>query len=152
MNRQIYFAQCGQRIKVGIASDIKKRLGQLRTGAAAPVTLIAAVKGDEHLERSLHRELLEYRVDGEWFHDCPNVRAAIDRCTASFDVGTDIPKKVRRESKFGAVCKLLWPHKTAIHIAAIGGANERTAWRWLSGETEPPSSVLAAIVVEITKR
>ena len=54
--------------------------------------------------------------------------------------------------KFGPVAKLLWPDKTAAHLAAIADTNERTAWRWLSGEYEPPAIVIAAVIVEITKR
>jgi hypothetical protein len=54
--------------------------------------------------------------------------------------------------KFAAVARLLWPHKTAAHLAAIAGRDERTAKRWLSGEYEPPAIVIAAVIVEITKR
>jgi len=54
--------------------------------------------------------------------------------------------------KFTSVAKLLWPHKTAAHLAAISGKDERTAKRWLAGEYEPPAIVIAAIIVEITKR
>jgi hypothetical protein len=62
--------------------------------------------------------------------------------------GTD--KIVSR--KFGAVAKVLWPLKTAAQIAVIAKTNERTAARWLSGEFEPPAIVIAAVIVEITKR
>lgn len=65
-----------------------------------------------------------------------------------FRQGTD--KIVSR--KFGAVAKVLWPFKTAAQLAAIAGTNERTAARWLSGEFEPPAIIIAAIIVEITKR
>lgn len=54
--------------------------------------------------------------------------------------------------KFGAVAKVLWPFKTAAHLAAITGRDERTAKRWIAGEFEPPAIILAAIIVEITKR
>lgn len=53
---------------------------------------------------------------------------------------------------FGVVAKALWPRKTAATLASIGGKDERTAKRWLSGEYEPPGVVIAAIVVEITRR
>ena len=53
--------------------------------------------------------------------------------------------------KFGAVARVLWPEKTAAHVAAIAGKDERTAKRWLAGEFEPPAIVLAAVLVEITK-
>lgn len=54
--------------------------------------------------------------------------------------------------KFGPVAKLLWPHKTAAHLASIANTQVRTAERWLSGEYEPPAIVIAAVIVEITKR
>jgi hypothetical protein len=54
--------------------------------------------------------------------------------------------------RFGIVAKALWPFKTAAHLASIAGRDERTAKRWLSGEFEPPNCIIAAIIVEITKR
>jgi len=54
--------------------------------------------------------------------------------------------------KFGAVAKICWPEKTAAHVASIADSNERTAKRWLAGEFEPPAIVIAAIIVEITRR
>lgn len=53
--------------------------------------------------------------------------------------------------KFGAVAKVLWPFKTAAHVATIGNVNQRTAERWLAGEFEPPAIVIAALIVEITR-
>ena len=47
---------------------------------------------------------------------------------------------------FGPVCKLLWPHKTAAHVAALGKRDERTAARWLSGEHEPPVIVVLGVM------
>lgn len=54
--------------------------------------------------------------------------------------------------KFGAVCKLLWPLKTAAHLATISGRDERTAKRWLSGEYEPPVVVLLAVMRKMFER
>lgn len=56
------------------------------------------------------------------------------------------------QPKFGDVCRVLWPDKTAAHIASIGGRDERTAKRWLSGEYEPPASVVAAIINKMFER
>lgn len=53
---------------------------------------------------------------------------------------------------FGKHAKLAWPFKTAAHIAAICNTSERHAARMLTGEFEPPGSVIAALVVEITRR
>lgn len=59
--------------------------------------------------------------------------------------GTD--KIVSRN--FPRVAKLLWPFKTAAHLASISSRDERSAARWLSGETEPPNSVVVATIQEI---
>jgi hypothetical protein len=54
--------------------------------------------------------------------------------------------------KFGPVAKVLWPFKTAAHLASIADTNERTAARWLSGEFEPPVCIVVAVVQEIFGR
>ena len=54
--------------------------------------------------------------------------------------------------KFADVCRVLWPLNTAANLAAIGKRDERTAKRWLSGEYEPPASVLAAIINKMFER
>lgn len=54
--------------------------------------------------------------------------------------------------KFGAVCKVLWPNKTAFHLAAIAKREERTAKRWLSGEFEPPVCVVIAVFQKMFER
>lgn len=54
--------------------------------------------------------------------------------------------------KFPAVCRVLWPDKTAAHLAAISGREERTAKRWLTGEFEPPVSVVLAVMQEMFRR
>ena len=77
-----------------------------------------------------------------------NSRVVANEIGGQFEAGRD--KIVTR--KFGPVAKVLWPDKTAAHIAAIAGVEERTAKRWLSGEFEPPGIVIAAVIVEITKR
>jgi hypothetical protein len=53
---------------------------------------------------------------------------------------------------FGKHAKLAWPFKTAAQIAAIGGTSERQAARMLTGEFEPPASVVAALIAEIFRR
>ena len=59
-------------------------------------------------------------------------------------------KIVRR--KFGIVAKALWPDNTDAYVASIADVDVRTARRWIAGKFEPPAIVIAAIIVEITKR
>jgi hypothetical protein len=60
--------------------------------------------------------------------------------------------KIVQSPQFGNVCRLLWPGKTAAHIAAIAGRDERTAKRWLAGEYEPPIVVLLAVINKMFER
>lgn len=50
---------------------------------------------------------------------------------------------------FGRVAKLLWPFKTAAQLAAIAKTNERTAARWLSGEFDPPITIVLAVMQKV---
>lgn len=152
MEREIYFAECCGRIKIGISTNIKARLSQLRTGSGAPVALIASVAGDLSVERALHKKLRPHRIDREWYRDCPEVRTAIQNCLNNFAPATAGEARRRTADKFREVCKILWPRHTVATVAAIAGVEERTAKRWLAGEFEPPGVVLAAVLVEITKR
>lgn len=61
-----------------------------------------------------------------------------------------VDKIVRR--KFGSVAKVIWPTSTDAHLATIAKVDVRTARRWIAGEFEPPAIIIAAIIVEITKR
>lgn len=45
-----------------------------------------------------------------------------------------------------------WPHKTAAHLAAIAGNDERTAKRWMAGEFEPPQAVALALIAKLFER
>ncbi len=55
-------------------------------------------------------------------------------------------------SIIGDVARLLWPSKTAAHVAAIVGCSERAAEFYLAGQREWSGDALAAIVAEILKR
>jgi hypothetical protein len=54
--------------------------------------------------------------------------------------------------RFGAVARVLWPFKTAAHLASIAGVDERTAKRWLSGEYEPPICIVTAVIDETFRK
>ena len=54
--------------------------------------------------------------------------------------------------KFGRVCKVLWPVKTAEELASRVGCAVRTAAYEIAGERDPSARSVAAIVAEITAR
>lgn len=65
----IYLIKCGKLYKIGKAVDVDKRLKELSTGSAYPLTVkhkvtsLAAGK----LESWLHQKFKPWRVRGEWF-------------------------------------------------------------------------------------
>jgi hypothetical protein len=54
-----------------------------------------------------------------------------------------------RTTKFAQVANVLWPVKTAAHLASIANRDERTAKRWLAGEFEPPNAIVLAVMAEV---
>ncbi len=66
----IYFLQMERSgfIKIGYtATDAAKRMAQLQTGQPDRIKLLGTMPGTMDDEKSIHRELSEYRVNGEWF-------------------------------------------------------------------------------------
>lgn len=76
--------------------------------------------------------------------------------------GTAKARKIARsdvqddEQSFGAtiadVARLLWPTKTAAHLAAAAGCSERAAEFYLAGDRDWSGDALAVIVSEILRR
>jgi hypothetical protein len=147
----IYFAKCNDHIKIGLARDVQKRLGNLRTSSASPIHLLASARGDVHVERQLHKHLLKFKVQGEWFRDCAEVREAMERFIESGEAADPVPRSKLAHRKFGAVAKLLW-FKPAAAIAAIDDCNIRTAKRVLRGEAEVSTAVMLAACAEMLRR
>lgn len=148
----IYFAASKGEIKIGISRDVKQRLTQLKT-ARGELELLGTIKGDLDLERAFHKKLKPYHVHGEWFRDCAEVRAAITHGFNCFEEAEpSIPKRDGAKMKWIGIARLLWPKKTASHLASITGKDERTGKRYLEGQNEPPGAIVAAIVAELFKR
>jgi len=78
-----------------------------------------------------------------------------------FSEQTEIVRHLRRgtdnlvgPSKFNLVCKALWKDNTAAKLAAATSPTTavRTAERWLSGESSPPTAVVLVVMQEIFGR
>jgi hypothetical protein len=66
----LYLIQAGQDgpIKIGLAVSVKKRLKQLQTGNHNRLKIVGIVRNCKpELETSVHRELHNFRINGEWF-------------------------------------------------------------------------------------
>ena len=65
----VYFIQSGKRgpIKIGVATNVRKRLDALQTGSPYRLRLRATVPGDLYTEGVYHRMFSEHRMAGECF-------------------------------------------------------------------------------------
>jgi hypothetical protein len=65
----VYAVRSGPFVKIGIASDISKRLSALQTGSPNRIEFLGMLPTlrPKEDERSLHAEFKEFRKIGEWF-------------------------------------------------------------------------------------
>lgn len=63
-------------IKIGFTSNLKQRVRDLEKRFGS-VEVLRTMPGTKRDELALHKRLAEWRVQGEWFQDCAEVRAAI---------------------------------------------------------------------------
>ncbi|MFE3861072.1 GIY-YIG nuclease family protein [Streptomyces goshikiensis] len=54
-------------VKIGIASDPKRRLSEIQTGNPARLVIFAVFLGNARTERALHKRFATRRLSGEWF-------------------------------------------------------------------------------------
>jgi hypothetical protein len=85
----LYFVKSGDRVKIGITSNWDSRLSSIRRGNAFDVEVIRIFHSDPEtiveLERDLSESLKDANAHNEWYHDCPQVRAAIEELDRRFN-------------------------------------------------------------------
>lgn len=64
-------------IKVGWSRNLDIRLTQIRSTNGAGITVLGSAPGSQRQEKEIHRLLAEFRLHGEWFRDCEEVRRVI---------------------------------------------------------------------------
>ena len=63
----------GLRVKIGRATDVRRRLSDLRTGTPTDLIVHALEPGSSQLERQRHQEFQSDRRQGEWFSCSPSL-------------------------------------------------------------------------------
>ncbi len=74
---RIYFAECGDFIKIGYTLSVERRIASLSTGNPAPISVLLVVKGKRGFERHLHNRFAKIRSRGEWFEKHPDLLSFI---------------------------------------------------------------------------
>ncbi len=80
LRRSVYFiAGDSGPIKIGMASDIRRRLRELQRGSPVKLAVLAATEGGGLIECWYHQRFASHRLHGEWFERPPDILAEIDR-------------------------------------------------------------------------
>lgn len=76
---RIYFIEAvgANRIKIGRSNNVGKRIRSLQCASPFKLILLAEAPGSSFTETYFHNIFREHRVGGEWFSDCPEIRAHI---------------------------------------------------------------------------
>jgi Meiotically up-regulated gene 113 len=77
-------------IKIGRSDNFPKRLSEIRRGTTDEyINVLAVFYSDAETiterERELHRLLESDNFKGEWFHDTPELRQALESCDRTFN-------------------------------------------------------------------
>lgn len=107
MNGVVYFLLVGSRVKIGFSTNVKKRIEAIRTSCPGKPVLLGTIEGNRRLEASLHKEMKQFRTNGEWFKYAEEVKRKIEDIT-----GNSMPKiavsslKVKKKKKEDVVEKM----------------------------------------------
>lgn len=74
----VYFIRAGDAVKIGHSRDPQKRLKQLSTGSAEPLELWHRLPGDKQVERDLHKQFADERLNGEWFRVSDRIQEYVE--------------------------------------------------------------------------
>lgn len=77
----LYFieTQCAEKfIKIGIASNVRNRMGKMQMDCPYALKLLKLVPGAAAMEKELHARFSTDRVSGEWFRPSKELLALID--------------------------------------------------------------------------
>ena len=74
----IYFIQSLDTVKIGYTDNLSARKKQLESANPHGIVVIGTVVGDMNMEKTIHKNLDKYRLNGEWFKNCSAVRNYID--------------------------------------------------------------------------
>lgn len=91
---KIYFILCDTQIKIGFSKNPWSRFASLRSGMSIDPVMLGHYNGTMRDELNLHKQFKDYRVNREWYRDCPEIRRHIDTNCGSGNVATGSEKVV----------------------------------------------------------
>jgi excisionase family DNA binding protein len=75
---KVYFIACGKFVKIGVTTNINKRISSMKTWNPLEMRILAKIPGDRKTEKDLHLKFKKYRHDCEWFRLAGKLAKYID--------------------------------------------------------------------------
>ena len=161
----VYFVAADGRIKIGFtAGPVEKRIKHFRTYLTGPIEIIGHMDGDVRVERAVHGHLKQYRLQGEWFRDCAEVRGSIRNFLMANAATTPraaalarkvVAPKVRSDEEYGAMlgrlANLIWPNDAIRGFAVFAECDEELVRAWFVGTTTPSPLVQHAFAAKVVQ-
>ena len=91
-NSYIYvvMAESTNKVKIGFAKDVKKRLKSLATGCPYELKLITSFPASMQYEKEIHKKFSKHRSRGEWFDYKDEIVAWVDSLKEGFNLNPKI--------------------------------------------------------------
>lgn len=70
----IYFIRSGNAVKIGVTTDIRRRLYDLQVASPTALELVGVHLGDRKTEEALHHRFRNHQIRGEWFRWCDPIQ------------------------------------------------------------------------------
>lgn len=152
----VYFISVPGRVKVGFTTRPDSRIREIARHTEQAPMLIGTIAGSIPLERAIHARLSSYRIRGEWFDDCDDVRSVIARLLhdGPSAIGFARPERSKSFSRpptpdrpsheiLRDIGRRVFPDDPCGGLADAFGVPREQCDAWLGGEQLPPVYVSA---------
>ena len=85
----LYFIQGKDSIKIGRSNDVLRRLSQLQVSSPTKLEIIRVFYGRGCYEFTAHWAFQHIRINGEWFHDTPEIRNFIELLSQNSEIAAN---------------------------------------------------------------
>lgn len=152
MSLFVYFVQAGDArgpIKIGYSRNVEKRIESLQTGNHLPIRLLAKIDHPNapDIERGLHAEFADIRLEGEWFRADERITSVIAALSGASNLSAALkacPAKMVSADPTWFVVE--WSHRTGhIHIDHLVDSLDMARQILLFGRGHPQDYTIIAI-------
>ena len=74
----IYFIEANKKVKIGYTANPQNRISDIQTSNPDKLNVLLIIDGGCELERQLHKDFADYRLNGEWFEYSDSISDFID--------------------------------------------------------------------------